>query len=175
MRQPASLALKLRQPGWCRTGIAVQVNGIPVDARADASGYVTIDRRWTDGDLVTIGLPMSLRTEGLPGSPGIVAIFDGPILLAGELGTEGMPAGGTLAEDQRKFVKWPVPATPALAGDAATILASLRAIPGEALTFRTQGVGRPRDVTLEPFFRLHHQRYEIYWPLAPGGVAANPR
>jgi DUF1680 family protein len=145
--------------------MTIRVNGDPVDARANASGYVTIQREWREGDIVEIGLPMSLRTEALPGNAGIVAILDGPIVLAGKLGTEGMPEGGTFAEDQWKFAKWPAPAIPVLVGEAGSILASLQPVPGEALTFRTRGIGRPRDVTLEPFYRLHHERYAIYWTL----------
>jgi len=126
---------------------------------------VTIARDWKDGDTVDIGLPMSLRTETLPGDDRVVAVFDGPIVLAGELGTEGMPEGGTFAEDQKKYAAWPDPPAPVLVGDAASILAALQPIPGEPLTFRTRGIGRPHDVTFEPFYRLHHQRYAIYWPL----------
>ena len=164
-RQAEALALKVRKPGWCQTGMTIRVNGGPVDARADASGYVTIQREWREGDIVEVGLPMSLRTEALPGNAGIVAILDGPIVLAGKLGTEGMPEGGTFAEDQWKFAKWPAPAIPVLVGEAGSILASLQPVPGEALTFRTRGIGRPRDVTLEPFYHLHHERYAIYWTL----------
>jgi DUF1680 family protein len=164
-RQATVLALKLRQPGWCRPGIAVRVNGRPIEARPDSSGYATIEQEWRDGDIVDIGLPMSLRTEPLPGNAGIVAIFDGPIVLAGELGTQGMPEGGTFAEDQKKFAKWPTTAAPVLVGDAASILAALQPVPGEPLTFRSHGIGRPQDVTFEAFYRLHHQRYAIYWPI----------
>ena len=36
---------------------------------------------------------------------------------------------------------------------------------GQPLTFRTDGVGRPQDVTLIPFYELHRQRYSVYWQL----------
>jgi DUF1680 family protein len=165
--QPTKLALRVRQPAWCRAAVGLRVNGSLVEAHADSSGYVTIEREWRNGDRIDIDLPMSLRTEPLPGNERTVAIFYGPIVLAGELGTEGMPAGGTYAEDQKKFAKWPTTAAPVLAGDPAAVLAALRPVPGERLTFRTQGIGRPSDVTLIPFYRLHHQRYTLYWPLAP--------
>jgi uncharacterized protein len=164
--RPTTLALKVRQPAWCRPGIDLRVNGQPAEARPDASGYVTIEREWRDGDVVEIGLPMSLRTEALPGDARTVAIFYGPIVLAGKLGAEGMPAGGTFAEDQKKFAKWPTAPAPLLVGEPAAILAALKPLPGEALTFRSEGIGRPQDVTFIPFYRLHHQRYAIYWPLA---------
>jgi hypothetical protein len=163
---PVRLALRIRQPGWCRAGFALRLNGAAVDAPVDASGYATIDREWRRGDTVDVVLPMSLRTEPLPGNPQMVAIFYGPIVLAGELGTEGMPEHGTFAWDQKAFEKWPTPEVPVLVGDPASVVASLRPVDGEPLVFRTQGAGRPREVTLAPFFRIHHQRYAIYWPLA---------
>jgi len=36
------------------------------------------------------------------------------------------------------------------------------------LTFETVGIGRPRDVTMIPYHRLHHERYTIYWQLERG-------
>jgi len=40
-------------------------------------------------------------------------------------------------------------------------------VPGKPLTFKTKGVGRPRDVVLSPFYRLFDQRYNVYWRLQP--------
>ena len=31
--------------------------------------------------------------------------------------------------------------------------------------FRTQNIGQPRDVTLIPFYRMHRERYSVYWKL----------
>jgi len=33
------------------------------------------------------------------------------------------------------------------------------------VTFHTTSVGRPGDVTLYPFYRMHHKRYAVYWDL----------
>ncbi|MCX6599999.1 MAG: hypothetical protein NT025_00325, partial [bacterium] len=33
-------------------------------------------------------------------------------------------------------------------------------------TFRTAGLVKPQDVTLAPFFRVHFQRYAVYWQLS---------
>jgi hypothetical protein len=38
-------------------------------------------------------------------------------------------------------------------------------VKGQACTFRTSGVGKPRDVVLSPFFRTVHNRYSVYWDL----------
>jgi uncharacterized protein len=170
LNQPVKLAIKIRQPGWCGAGMTIAVNGRRESAQPDSTGYVTIAREWRDGDVVEIGLPMALRSEPLPGNPNTVAFFCGPILLAGALGDTGLPQGGEYAGDQKKFEKWPAPAAPVRAGDPAAILAGLQPVAGQALTFRLGGAGRPADVMLMPFYRLHHQRYTIYWPV---GASSN--
>jgi hypothetical protein len=108
---------------------------------------------------------MALRTEPLPGNPNTVAFFCGPVLLAGALGTAGLPEGGAYAGDQQKFAKWPAPPVPVLTGDAATVVGGLRPVAGQALTFKLGAAGGPSDAMLMPFYRLHHQRYTIYWPV----------
>jgi len=36
---------------------------------------------------------------------------------------------------------------------------------GPPLTFRTENLVRPSDVTLIPLYQLHKQRYSVYWNL----------
>ena len=44
-------------------------------------------------------------------------------------------------------------------------LRDVEPVAGSTLKFRTQGIGRPHDVTLIPYYLLNHQRYAIYWQL----------
>jgi hypothetical protein len=170
---PAELTLRIRQPSWTAGPVAIYVNGKPSDARADETGYLALERTWRDGDTVDIALPMALRAEPLPGNPTTIAVFYGPILLAGELGSEDLPPRHEEAADQKDFVALPVPSAPHLAGDSAALLAALHPVQGPSLTFRTEGIGRPRDLTFIPFYRVHHERYAIYWP-TDAALAASP-
>ncbi len=52
---------------------------------------------------------------------------------------------------------------PVLAGHPATLSEHLVQDARDPLTFRTAGIGRPRDVELAPFYRLAHERYNLYW------------
>ena len=52
---------------------------------------------------------------------------------------------------------------PVLAGDVDTITKHLVQDARDRLTFRTAGIGKPRDVELAPFYRLAHERYNLYW------------
>jgi len=109
-----------------------------------------------------IQLPMKLHSEPLPGTTNIVALLYGPIVLAGELGTNGMP--NPYARNQRDFVKVTDPKVPVFVADQNSFLDHIKPT-GEPLTFRTKGLGQPNDVTLIPFYRLQHQRYSVYWNL----------
>ncbi|HVU34746.1 MAG TPA: hypothetical protein VHE61_15040, partial [Opitutaceae bacterium] len=55
---------------------------------------------------------------------------------------------------------------PSLAGTTADIPKRIKPT-AEPLEFRTDGIGRPGDVTLIPYFRTAHQHYNMYWRLQP--------
>jgi uncharacterized protein len=159
-RQPVKLALKIRWPAWAET-ISVRVNGWKQKIPGAPGSYVAINRQWSDGDRVELQLPMKLHLESLPGTTNLFAVLYGPIVLAGELGTNGMPAD-PYAQDQTKFVKWPPVPVPVLVADNDSILKHIQAT-RRPLTFRTKNLGHPEDVTLVPFYRVPHQRYAVYW------------
>ena len=57
--QTASFPLMLRVPGWCENP-SFKVNGETVTAEI-VDGFITIDREWTQGDVVEIVFPMEVR------------------------------------------------------------------------------------------------------------------
>jgi hypothetical protein len=79
---PATFALRLRIPGWCRK-YRIAVNGKAVAAKT-VKGYATIRREWRSGEDVTLDLEMP--TERVAAHPaladdaGRVAIQRGPIV-----------------------------------------------------------------------------------------------
>ena len=161
---PVALAFQLRYPGWARPGLEIKVNGQAVDKAARPGTFVPVRRLWHDGDRLEVRIPMGLRTETLPDDPHKIAIFYGPLVLGGELGTEGLPPSLEARENGR-FRKVPDPEVPGLATGGQPIALWLKPVPGQSLTFRTVGVGRPRDVTLVPFYREYSERYTVYWNL----------
>jgi hypothetical protein len=96
----------------------------------------------------------------LPGTTNIVAVLYGPIVLAGNLGTNGMP--NPYARDQLDLVKIPDPKVPVFVGNPKTFLKKIMPT-GEPLVFQTKNLGRPNDVTLVPFYKANHERYSVYW------------
>ncbi|MCZ4344471.1 beta-L-arabinofuranosidase domain-containing protein [Devosia neptuniae] len=80
---PTTFDLKLRIPGWCE-GAKVSVNGNAVDVSAAVDGYLTINRDWFEGDVVTMELPMPpVRLYAHPGvimDAGRIALKRGPLV-----------------------------------------------------------------------------------------------
>jgi DUF1680 family protein len=161
--KPVSFALKIRQPAWATSGLFVTVNGQPQSVSFAHGSYAIVQREWHDGDKIEIRLPMQLHTEPLPGVSNLVAILYGPIVLAGELGTNGMPNPNN--SSQTAYSGLPAPAVPVFVTSSEKWLGQIRPVYRRPLAFRTHGLGEPRDVTLIPFYQMHRQRYSVYWQL----------
>jgi DUF1680 family protein len=166
--RPVRAAIRVRQPRWC-PDMAVRINGRAMPARAGANGYVVLDREWRRGDRIDIDLPMRLRTEALPGAPDHVAFVYGPIVLAGRLGQAGLSPGSQIIVNERESGTMLNAAidVPTLAGDATSLIEHVQPDAHDPLVFRTVGIGRPHDVELAPYYRLAHERYNLYWNVAP--------
>ncbi len=162
--KPERFALNIRWPSWADK-ISVRVNGHRESISGEPQSYVKIDREWHDGDRIDTELPMKLHTEPLPNSTNIVALLYGPIVLAGNLGTNAMPAD-IYAVNQTKYVKLPAPPAPTLAANNENSLLERVHSTADPLVFRTKGLGRPTDVTLVPLYEANHERYNVYWTLA---------
>jgi hypothetical protein len=162
--KPVTLALKIRHPAWATDGLKISVNGKNQKIKSAPGSYATVEREWRDGDTVEIRLPMKLHTEFLPDTTNEIALLYGPIVLAGELGTNGMPARLT-ANGQGDFNRVADPSVPMFATTSDQLVKHVKPVRGQPLTFRTDGIGRPADVTLIPFYEMHHQRYSVYWKL----------
>jgi DUF1680 family protein len=162
--RPVRATLRIRKPAWCE-GFTLALNGRTIRTVPDAAGYIVIVRDWQQGDVVDIKLPMTLRVEALPGEPNVVAFLYGPIVLAGRLGTQGVTPAAQIIKNERtsgNMLNAPVE-IPALVGDVRDLTKHVRPVRGEALTFETVSLGRPRDVQLVPYYRLAHERYALYW------------
>jgi DUF1680 family protein len=172
VRRPSSLTLNVRHPAWCRAA-TVLVNGRRHTTSRQPGGYVALKRVWRDGDTVEVRLPMSLRAEPLPGNPDVVAFLYGPIVLAGRLGREGLKPGADFIVNERTYgdVLNDKVEVPVLVGDAREVVSRIKPATGEPLTFQTKGIGRPHDVSLIPYYRIAHERYNLYWKVVGQGEA----
>jgi len=161
--KPTPLSLKLRYPSWT-SGLTVKVSGKAQHIAAAPGSYVTINRTWRSGDVVDVRLPMALRVEALPNTQDKQAIFYGPVLLAGALGTSGMDKLPDIDTNQAPYDNLPALPVSSLVAPAGQFLSQIKPVAGSVpLTFQTAGLGKPDDITLIPIYRLNHQRLNIYW------------
>ncbi|HWS88868.1 MAG TPA: beta-L-arabinofuranosidase domain-containing protein [Pyrinomonadaceae bacterium] len=170
VRRPTNLTLNVRHPSWCDAA-TVFVNGRRHTTSRRPGGYVALKRVWRDGDTVEVRLPMTLRAEPLPGNPDVVALLYGPIVLAGRLGRAGLTPGADIIVNERTYgdVLNEKVEVPVLSGDVKEVVSRVKPSAGEPLTFRTEGIGRPHDVTLIPYYRVAHERYNLYWKVTGKG------
>jgi DUF1680 family protein len=157
------LALKIRYPSWAQSGITLTINGKKQNISDKPGSYVTIEREWKSGDTVEIHLPMTLRMEAMPDDPKMIALFYGPIALAGDLGKEGLQDAKRYGPSAPQLGRVKPIEIPAFIGDVKDVLTKVKPAPDAPLTFKTVGLGQPRDVTLLPFYKVFEPRYTVYW------------
>jgi DUF1680 family protein len=146
--KPQSFPLYIRDPWWAKDHVVIKVNGNTVKAKKTIRGYYAIDRKWSNNDKVELVFDMSLYTESMPDNKNRIALLYGPVLLAGDLGTT-MPD--------------PVYGTPVLLTSNHNVGDWVKPVEGKTLTFKMQGVGKPFDTELSPFYEMHRKFYSVYW------------
>ncbi len=155
----AALTLHLRIPSWVSAPPTVTINGRAVEASAASGSYLTLHRTWKAGDKIRMELPMHLYTESMADDRNMLAIFYGPILLAGELGKEGIEpklVENRMGPDLRKL---PFQLPKLNTGDQ-DFLSQIQ--PGERpLIFHIEHLDRKQG--LMPFNQISDQRYTVYW------------
>lgn len=159
---PQKFALHVRHPNWAATA-SVRINGSAAEPSRKPGSFLAMDRLWKTGDVVEVDLPMSLRMELLPGTTDTAAVVYGPIVLVGALGHEVKP-GDDLHINERTIgsvFNEPVE-VPVFVGELADIPHKIKPLDA-SLTFKTEGIGRPNDVTLVPYYKMTHQHYNMYW------------
>ncbi|MEO8019604.1 MAG: beta-L-arabinofuranosidase domain-containing protein [Pseudomonadota bacterium] len=156
--------LNFRIPLWVSAPAILELNGsVYASAGADPR-YISIKRKWRAGDVVRLTLPASLRIERAKDDPSMVAVFFGPVLLAGELGRANMP--GDFA-DKDANLKVPAVEVPDIASASANPVDWLHAVPGESLAFTAHAAGPASGRVFRPLYDIRHQRFSIYWRMRP--------
>ena len=161
---PVKTAIRLRCPAWTK-GAEVTLNGRKLKVKATPGSYIVVDRTWNDGDVLTARFPMSLRLERTHDNAKRAAVMYGPVVLAGEKGTEGMtvPAPMSNPELYNDYYtydfKVPAGLKTTISLDEKHLDKSLKRV-GEGLKFTSTD-----GETLLPFYDMHRQRYVVYWDL----------
>ncbi len=164
LKQPLHTTIYLRYPSWSGK-VTVRINGKKILVKQNPGSYIALTRRWQDGDCIEATYPMQVRIETTPDDPNRGALLYGPLVLAGERGTDGMQS--------------PAPfSNPALYNDYYTydyhIPANLKTTLPVNMKYperSLQRVGRELRFTtrqgdiIRPLYDVHRQRYVVYWNL----------
>ena len=143
LERPARFALRLRHPAWVKDGFAVSVNGQAQPVEGGPSSYATVEREWRDGDVVEVRLPMSLRFEPTPDDPARGAFLFGPIVLAADLGAEGLDAKARYGPSAPEVRLEELPPAPVLvAASPAEALARVKPAPVLSASARRASASR---------------------------------
>lgn len=157
--------LQIRRPYWAGEGFRILVNGESVNVGQKPSSYIAINRRWKDGDRITVTLPMDIWTESLGSDDSRIAFMYGPLLLAGIVGEE-VPIPGQYASKQYKFFEQPSVHVPALSPRSDEVRQWVKPEEGRPLAFELTNVGEAANgITLAPYYKVNHAYYTIYWKL----------
>lgn len=162
--KPLHMPLRIRVPAWTDQGSA-SLNRRALETFSSPGSYLVIERRWNDGDVVELRLPMRLHYASIPDDPSQRAVMFGPIVLAGRLGKEGLTssvlrAGPTRPRTIPEYTGEPV-AAPQVVGGTNDPSDWLQPIPGKPLEFRS--TGQSRELILSPLNRIFDERYAVYW------------
>jgi len=173
-----AFTLKLRCPEWTdEKGVLITVNGKKVTAEKDASGYFALTRKWKNGDVVVMRLPMHIAAEQLPDQSDYYAFKYGPVVLAAVFNDKNQD--GLFADDSRgghiaHGPQVPINEMPVILGEASAVVGHVSA-GSSPLDFRLTGLypqQYQKGFNLVPFYQIQGKRYILYWPQATADKVA---
>lgn len=62
--------------------IFVKINGKSEKVKAQPGSYLTLSKKWKDGDVIELRMPFQFHLEPVMDQQNIASLFYGPILLA---------------------------------------------------------------------------------------------
>ncbi|MFT2010867.1 glycoside hydrolase family 127 protein [Pontibacter sp. 13R65] len=171
LKKSQKFTLNLRYPGWVKAGeLKVKVNGKEIKTDAAPSSFVRIDRKWKNGDVITLALPMHTEAEFLPDGSSWASFVHGPIVLAAITDTTDIPGlwgDGSRMGHVANGPMYPIDQAPVIVANKPEAAATLKPVAGKPLTFTAAAVSPEKfnNVQLIPFFQVHEARYMLYWPV----------
>ncbi len=191
-----SYTVAIRKPQWTTADYSVAVNGEKA-MESQKNGYVLVNRTWSEGDVITVNIPMTLRYMECPNYTDYIAFAYGPILLGAQTtatSSEDAAATGLVYEKlqneyagEGRMDHAPgsmatgknLTSSPLLIGNRADVLTRVKVKDLGKLSFEIDA-SRPEATTyawdkleLRPFYSIHHARYMCYWYQQTADVYAN--
>jgi DUF1680 family protein len=76
--------LNVRVPQWATKGFFVKINGKKKRVKAVPGSYLSLSRKWKNGDTVELQMPFSFYLEPIMDQQNIASLFYGPVLLVAQ-------------------------------------------------------------------------------------------
>ena len=140
--KPVRFTLSLRVPEWAK-GVELEVNGKNTAAPVK-DGWLDITADWQN-DSVQVFFPSELRAETLPDMPELMSVVDGPIVLAGIIGSDCGITGADKLNEQ--FM-------PQMEHTYGTF-------PWRQTSWRTRN--QPQSVMFRPLYEVTDEEYTVYF------------
>lgn len=140
--KPVRFTLSLRVPEWAK-GVVLEVNGKNTAAPVK-DGWLDITADWQN-DSVQVFFPSELRAETLPDMPELMSVVDGPIVLAGIIGSDCGITGADKLNEQ--FM-------PQMEHTYGTF-------PWRQNSWRTRN--QPQSVMFRPLYEVTDEEYTVYF------------
>lgn len=76
--------INVRVPHWATKGFFVTINGKQEKVKAQPGSYLTLNRKWKDGDKIELRMPFQFHLDPVMDQQNIASLFYGPILLVAQ-------------------------------------------------------------------------------------------
>ena len=193
VQKAGDYTIAIRHPQWAADGYAIAINGYPlgISVTKGTASYVEINRTWSENDVITVTLPMELRYTPCPNYTDYIAFQYGPILLAAQTSTSNEEEAATKhlryeASLQNEYGhEGRMDHAPSACGKSLSLTSAPLLIGnrdgenGVLSKITTSDLSRLQftldartdvmegytwtNLTLQPFYQIHHARYACYW------------
>ncbi|MDL2206941.1 glycoside hydrolase family 127 protein, partial [Eubacteriales bacterium OttesenSCG-928-N13] len=140
----ASFKLLFRIPWWCFGEYTLLVDGKEETAETNSEGFIALDRAW-EHNTIELRFNKPLSSVTLRDKPDMVALMDGPVVLAGLCDEERVlygdpkhPEDILVADNEREWSLW-------------------------QNTYRT--TGQDRGIRFVPLYQVGYEAYSVYFPI----------
>ena len=163
----AEAKIVLKVPDWCEGKPTVKING-KIHLVATRKGFIILDRKWNDGDIIEYKLEMKVTVHPLPDNRNTVAFKYGPYVLSADMGQREMLTSTTGVNVTVPLLD--TAASEMLIVDKGTTGMWLCGIEknlvrvDDTLSFELKGTNQ--KLIFSPHYKQHTNRYGIYFTLA---------
>ena len=163
----AEAKIVLKVPDWCEGKPTVKING-KIHLAATRKGFIILDRKWNDGDIIEYKLEMKVTVHPLPDNRNTVAFKYGPYVLSADMGQREMLTSTTGVNVTVPLLD--TAASEMLIVDKGTTGMWLCGIEknlvrvDDTLSFELKGTNQ--KLIFSPHYKQHTNRYGIYFTLA---------